>query len=106
MNTNPVYKLGTRGSPLALWQAERVKRLLYEACQDVRIKIVKIQTTGDRILDKPLVQVGDKGIFTKEIEIALLDEEIDFAVHSFKDLPTQQPDGLTIVSIPERGSAF
>ncbi len=101
-----VFKLGTRGSPLALWQAERVKSLLSQRCPEAEIEIVTIQTTGDRILDKPLVQLGGKGVFTKEIENALLDERIDFAVHSFKDLPTVLPQGLEIVSIPERDSPF
>lgn len=99
-------KLGTRGSPLALWQAERVKHLLTRQCPDVNIELVIIETKGDKILDKPFIQVGGKGIFTKEIENALLDKSIDFAVHSFKDLPTAQPDGLSIVSIPERSAPF
>ncbi len=106
MNKNLLFKLGTRGSPLAMWQAERVQSLLQDANPDIVIEIEVIQTTGDKILDKPLVQIGDKGLFTKEIEIALLDGAIDFAVHSFKDLPTQLPDGLTISSIPERDSPF
>jgi hydroxymethylbilane synthase len=100
------FKLGTRGSPLALWQAERVQSLLWEHRPDVEIEIVIIQTIGDKILDKPMVQVGDKGIFTKEIENALLDKTIDFAVHSFKDLPTKLPEGLAIICIPERDSPF
>jgi hydroxymethylbilane synthase len=106
MNNNLSFKLGTRGSPLALWQAERVQALLQETNPGVVIEIVIIQTTGDKILDKPLVQIGDKGLFTKEIEIALLEGGIDLAVHSFKDLPTQLPEGLIISSIPERDSPF
>ena len=100
------YLLGTRGSPLALWQAERVKEMLNERRPDADVEIKVIHTTGDKILDKPLVQIGDKGLFTKEIEVALQDGAIDFAVHSFKDLPTQLPEGLGIVSIPERNSPF
>lgn len=106
MTDKHVFKLGTRGSPLALWQAERVKTLLAEAVPDAQVEIEIIHTLGDKILDKPLVQVGGKGIFTKEIETAMLDERIDFAVHSFKDLPTVLPDGLAVVSIPERDSPF
>ncbi|MDX9753669.1 MAG: hydroxymethylbilane synthase [bacterium] len=102
MNNQLVFKLGTRGSPLALWQAERVKSLLLQAQPELHIEIVIIHTTGDKILDKPLIQVGGKGIFTKEIENAMLAGEIDFAVHSFKDLPTVLPEGLAIVAIPER----
>ncbi len=106
MNNAKNFKLGTRSSPLALWQAERVTALMQQNNPDVEIEIVKITTTGDKVLDKPLVQVGDKGIFTKEIENALLDKTIDFAVHSFKDLPTKFPDGLGITAIPERDSPF
>ncbi|MGC9328884.1 MAG: hydroxymethylbilane synthase, partial [Candidatus Hinthialibacter sp.] len=106
MNDTPRLVLGARGSPLSLWQAKRVQTLLHDRCPETRIEIQIIHTTGDKILDKPLVQIGDKGLFTKEIEKALLDGEIDFAVHSFKDLPTQLPEGLAIVSIPERDSPF
>ena len=100
------FKLGTRGSPLAMWQAERVSALLMEKCPDIRIEVVIIHTLGDKVLDRPLVQLGDKGLFTREIETALQKQEIDFAVHSFKDLPTVLPQGLGIVSIPERDSPF
>ncbi|HOJ61167.1 MAG TPA: hydroxymethylbilane synthase [bacterium] len=106
MNTSSHFRLGTRGSPLALWQARRVQALLADKCPDAAVEIVVIHTTGDKILDKPLVQLGGKGVFTKEIEHALLAEEIDFAVHSFKDLPTRLPDRLAIVSVPERDSPF
>ena len=106
MSNKILFWLGTRGSPLALWQAERVQSLLREKRPDVTIELVPIQTTGDKILDKPLVQVGGKGVFTKEIELALLKRKVDFAVHSFKDLPTQLPEGLAIICIPERDSPF
>ncbi len=111
MNSNQInpkreFKLGTRSSPLALWQAERVTVLLKQKHPETKIDIVKITTSGDRILDKPLVQVGGKGIFTKEIEEAMQREEIDFAVHSFKDLPTVLPEGLEVTCIPERSSPF
>ncbi len=100
------FLLGTRGSPLALWQAERVQALLKDRSPAAEIEIRIIHTTGDKILDKPLVQIGDKGLFTKEIETALQNGEIDFAVHSYKDLPTIQPEGLGIVAVPERDSPF
>ncbi|MDP8244790.1 MAG: hydroxymethylbilane synthase [Candidatus Hinthialibacter antarcticus] len=106
MTEDRTFILGTRGSPLALWQAERVKTLLAEAQPGCNVKIEIIHTIGDKILDKPLVQVGGKGIFTKEIENALLDKSIDFAVHSFKDLPTMLPEGLGVTAIPERDSPF
>ncbi len=106
MNDKITLKLGTRGSPLAMWQAKRVQSLLHENCPEIQVDIVEIQTSGDKILDKPLVQIGGKGIFTKEIEQALMDKEIDFAVHSFKDLPTVLPEGLEIVCIPERDNPF
>lgn len=89
-----------------MWQAERVKSLLEVTLPNQPVEIVIIHTRGDKILDKPYVQVGGKGIFTKEIEDALLAGEIDFAVHSFKDLPAVQPEGLDIVCIPERDSPY
>ncbi len=91
---------------MALWQAERVQALLKKTRPEVSVEIEIIHTSGDKILDKPLVQIGGKGIFTKEIEDALLREDIDFAVHSFKDLPTVLPDGLEIIAIPERDNPF
>lgn len=106
MTEKKTFRLGTRSSPLALWQAEHVCALLQEKHPDAAVEIVKIVTSGDKILDKPLVQVGGKGIFTKEIEQAMLEGRIDFAVHSFKDLPTELPAGLEISCIPERSSPF
>ncbi len=95
--------IGSRGSQLALWQANWVKRALEELGQPCRIEIIK--TTGDKITDVPLAKVGTKGLFTKEIEEALLDGRIDLAVHSLKDLPTELPAGLRIAAIPEREDA-
>jgi hydroxymethylbilane synthase len=95
--------IGSRGSQLALWQANWVRRKLEALGETCRIEIVK--TTGDRIADVPLAKVGTKGLFTKEIEEALLDGRIDLAVHSLKDLPTELPTGLTISAIPEREDA-
>ena len=93
--------IGTRGSQLALWQAEYVKKLLEHHFPNRSIERKIIKTTGDRITDRSLVGLG-KGVFTKEIEIALLDGTIDLAVHSMKDLPTDLPDGLCIGAIPVR----
>ncbi len=97
MQPNPV-RLGTRGSPLALAQATEVRqRLLTAWGEDAPlIDIVVIKTSGDQILDRPLAEVGGKGLFTKEIEDALLSGSIDFAVHSSKDMPTVLPDGLVL----------
>ena len=95
-----VLRIGSRGSKLALWQAEWVKARLEEQGEACRIEIIK--TTGDKILDVPLARIGGKGLFTKEIEEALLDGQIDLAVHSLKDLPTELPSGLTVASIPQR----
>jgi hydroxymethylbilane synthase len=92
--------IGSRGSQLALWQAKWIAARLGERSQETRIEIIK--TTGDKITDVPLAKVGTKGLFTKEIEEALLDGRIDLAVHSLKDLPTEIPAGLTIAAIPER----
>jgi hydroxymethylbilane synthase len=92
--------IGSRGSQLALWQANWVKRELEALGETCRIEIIK--TTGDKITDVPLAKVGTKGLFTKEIEEALLDCRIDLAVHSLKDLPTELPQGLVISAIPAR----
>lgn len=94
--------IGTRGSKLALWQTEFVKKKLVEIFPEVEFEIKIIKTKGDRILDSPLSKIGDKGIFTREIEIELLNGKIDLAVHSLKDLPTKLPDGLTIGAVTER----
>ena len=93
--------IGTRGSQLALWQAEYVRKRLNDHFPDRSIELKVIKTTGDKIRDRSLVGLG-KGVFTKEIEIALLDGTIDLAVHSMKDLPTDMPDGLCIAAIPVR----
>ena len=92
--------IGSRGSQLALWQAKWIAARLAERGQETRTEIIK--TTGDKITDVPLAKVGTKGLFTKEIEEALLDGRIDLAVHSLKDLPTEVPEGLVIAAIPER----
>jgi hydroxymethylbilane synthase len=97
-------KLGTRGSPLALVQARIVRQALAAAhgFPLEAIEIVTIRTSGDRIQDRPLADVGGKGLFTKEIEEALLAGQIDFAVHSSKDMPTALPDGLVLTAFMQR----
>jgi hydroxymethylbilane synthase len=92
--------IGSRGSQLALWQAKWIAARLAECGHETRIEIIK--TTGDKITDVPLAKVGTKGLFTKEIEEALLDGRIDLAIHSLKDLPTEVPAGLTLAAVPER----
>jgi hydroxymethylbilane synthase len=99
-------RLGTRASALALWQARHVRdRLLAHWGSAIEIELVEITTEGDRILDRPLNEVGGKGLFVTGIEDRLLDRSIDFAVHSMKDLPGHTPAGLAIVCTPERADA-
>jgi hydroxymethylbilane synthase len=95
--------IGSRGSKLALWQSEWVKARLEEMGAGVRIEIFK--TSGDVMRDVPLATIGGQGAFTKELEVALLDGRIDVAVHSLKDLPTVNPEGLSITATPEREDA-
>ena len=92
--------LGTRGSALALWQAHHVQHQLQTAGCTVNLQ--RITTKGDRILDRPFSQIEGKALFTKELDVALLDGRIDFAVHSLKDLPTELPEGLTMAAISRR----
>src|SRR5438105_2648694 len=95
-------RLGTRGSALALWQANWTKSQLEQRWPDLMVELMPIKTTGDKILDVPLAKIGGKGLFTKEIDEALLDGRIDVAVHSMKDVPFQLPDGIEFGAIPER----
>jgi hydroxymethylbilane synthase len=95
-------RIGTRGSVLALQQTELVVELLQTAWPDVTVEIARLRTTGDNILDVPLAKIGAKGLFVKEIEEALLDGRIDWAVHSVKDLPSELPAGLTVAVIAAR----
>jgi len=94
--------IGTRGSKLALWQAEWVKAELQRLHPGIEVRLNKIKTTGDKILDVPLAKVGGKGLFVKEIEEALLRGEADIAVHSMKDVPTEFPEGLHLAVICKR----
>jgi hydroxymethylbilane synthase len=102
MTTTKHVTIGSRGSQLALWQAHHVKAVLEEHFPDLEVRLEIIKTTGDAILDSPLSQIGDKGLFTKEIEHALLEGTIDLAVHSYKDVPTQLPAGLVIGAVSRR----
>jgi len=94
--------IGTRGSRLALWQANHVARLLEHLAT---VQVVEIETAGDQVRDVPLAQIGGEGVFTKELERALLDGRITLAVHSLKDLPTVPVEGLLLAAVPERGPA-
>jgi hydroxymethylbilane synthase len=95
-------RIASRGSQLALWQAETVRDQLIAAHGALDVEIRVIRTTGDRILDVPLARIGDRGLFTKEIDEAVLDGRADLAVHSLKDVPTRIPSGLTIAAISRR----
>jgi hydroxymethylbilane synthase len=100
--TSRGLRLGTRGSALALWQANWTKSELEKRRPGLTVDLVPIKTTGDKILDVPLAKIGGKGLFTKEIDEALLDGRIDVAVHSMKDVPFQLPDGIEFGAVPER----
>jgi hydroxymethylbilane synthase len=97
-----LIRIGSRGSALALWQSYHVRDLLIAAHPGLEIEIEIIQTTGDKILDVPLAKIGDKGLFTKELDRALLDNRVDFAVHSLKDVPTRVEPGLTLAAVGKR----
>lgn len=95
-------RLASRGSTLALWQAQHVQALLRSAHDALDVAIEVLHTTGDRITDVPLAMIGDRGLFTKEVDDAVLDGRADAAVHSFKDVPTRIPDGLALAAVLER----
>ena len=98
-----LLRIGSRGSQLALWQANHIRELLEQRGHRIEIEIIK--TTGDKITDVALAQVGTKGMFTREIEEALAENRVDLAVHSLKDLPTEIPSGFEIAAIPPRQDA-
>jgi len=98
----PHINIGTRGSQLALWQANWTRTAIMEKFPGTTVELVIIKTKGDKILDVPLAKVGGKGLFVKEIEDAMLDGRIDIAVHSMKDMPARIPEGLCIGAVPER----
>jgi hydroxymethylbilane synthase len=100
--TSPL-RIGTRGSPLALWQARHVAERLRPLAAPRPVELETIETSGDRVRDLALSQIGGDGVFTKEIQRALLDETVDVAVHSLKDLPTTHVEGLALAAVPPRG---
>lgn len=99
-------RIGTRGSDLALWQAHHVRDRLLAAHPGLAVDIVVIKTTGDQIRDRPLADIGGKGLFVKEIEEALLDRRVDLAIHSLKDMPVEAPDGLELSCFPGRAEPW
>jgi hydroxymethylbilane synthase len=102
MQNNKIIRLGSRGSALARWQTEYISELLLQKWPEFETEISIFSTRGDRILDTPLPLIGGKGLFTSEIEAALRNRSIDIAVHSLKDLPVDDPEGLVIGAIPQR----
>ena len=94
--------IGTRSSKLALWQANYIAECIRNEYPGIEVELSHIMTMGDKILDVPLAKIGGKGLFTKELENAMLANEIDLAVHSLKDMPTELPEGLTLAAITER----
>ena len=98
-------RIATRNSPLALWQANFVKDQLLEAHADIQVEIVGMTTRGDQLLDRSLVAAGGKGLFLKELEVSLLNNETDIAVHSMKDVPVDLPGGLEISVVCDREDA-
>jgi len=99
-------RIATRKSALALWQANHVKGLLLDAHPGIEIELVKIVTQGDRILDRPLAEIGGKGLFLKELERAMLDGEADLAVHSMKDVPASMAEGLVLDAVLPRANPY
>ncbi len=99
-------KIGTRSSRLALWQAQFAASELKKFFPELEIELVKVKTTGDKILDAPLAKIGGKGLFTKELELQMEKGAIDLAVHSLKDVPTELPEGFRIAAITKRAQPF
>ena len=102
MNHSTPIRIATRKSPLALWQAYYVKDALQAAHPGLEVELVTMVTKGDIILDTPLAKVGGKGLFVKELEVAMLEGRADLAVHSMKDVPVDFPEGLGLITICER----
>lgn len=100
--TNSTLRIATRESALALWQANYVKDLLEQAHPDLCVELVPMTTKGDQILDTPLAKIGGKALFVKELEVAMLENRADIAVHSMKDVPVEFPEGLMLNTICER----
>jgi hydroxymethylbilane synthase len=101
-----VIRIATRKSALALWQAEYVKQKLIDAHPDIVIELVPMSTKGDKILDTPLAKIGGKGLFIKELEVAMSEGRADIAVHSMKDVPIDFPSGFGLHAICERENPF
>ncbi len=99
-------RIATRKSALALWQANHVQALLLDAHPGIEIELVKIVTQGDRILDRPLAEIGGKGLFLKELEHAMLNGEADLAVHSMKDVPASMAEGLVLDAVLPRANPY
>ncbi|MZG30303.1 MAG: hydroxymethylbilane synthase [Nitrospinae bacterium] len=99
-------KIGSRGSPLALWQANWIKDQLESLHPEIPVEIIIIKTSGDKIQDVPLAKIGGKGLFVKELEESMLNKEIDFAVHSMKDMPIKFPFALCIAAVTKRENPF
>lgn len=97
-----VIRIGTRASRLARWQAEWVARRIQDHDPELQVELVEIRTLGDQDRESPLASLGGQGVFTKEIQRALIAGAVDVAVHSLKDLPSQRPDGLTLAAVPVR----
>jgi len=101
-SSDGVVRIASRGSQLALWQTRAVEQAIRAAQPGIDVEIRVIKTTGDNVQDVPLAKIGDKGLFTKELDVALLSGEADLAVHSLKDVPTRVPEGLEIVAVGRR----
>ena len=97
-----LVRIATRKSPLALWQAEYVKKQLLDHHSQLQVEMLAISTRGDKLLDTSLAKVGGKGLFVKELEVAMLEGKADIAVHSMKDVPMEFPKGLSLAVICER----
>lgn len=105
-NKTNIIRIATRKSPLALWQAEFVKTELERFHPDLKVELVPMSTQGDKILDTPLAKIGGKGLFVKELEVAMLEGRADIAVHSMKDVPMEFPEKLALSVICEREDPF
>jgi len=99
-------RIATRESALALWQANHVKNLLSQAHPDINTTLIPMTTRGDQIIDKPLAEIGGKALFLKELEVAMLENRADIAVHSLKDVPAELPEGLGLAAVLERGNPY
>ena len=106
LRSSRTLRIATRSSPLALWQANHVARLLGDAAPDVTVEIVHVSTLGDRDRVESLAQFGGQGVFTREVQKVVLDQQADLAVHSLKDLPTEATEGLSLAGVPSRAPRF